>query len=367
MALLSSLSESLLYVSLSILMGSFLLFNIPDTYKPVLKVPKGVLLSAVTSIPFLTVVPILEVAASLSGENGFGQVLAAVLFTFDIGIAWVFTFFLSSLFFLFIWGVELRRKRFYAVAGVLLTVSLILIVSFTSHAKSIAELEGFLAHTLHFLAMSVWVGILLVAGWASKSSDAKQWQRFLRWFTPVAVICFSLITASGFLLMSFVNDLGEYVNAWTVSYGQALLWKHILLVPLLTFAGINALLLRRRLKNDSGFHPSPWLKAEGLLIYLVFTATAVLSKQEPPHNIEEMIASSGKSPMFEVFYQGNATSIDTISLGFEWSGLLLLLLSCAFLLCTLLSFRRKTSVLFGLTASLLGALTIYLGLMLSLQ
>ncbi len=367
MAFLSILSESLLYVSLSILMGSFLLFNIPDTYIPVLKVPKGVLLSAVASIPFLSVVPILEVAASLYGKLGFGQVLAAVLFTFDIGIAWVFTFFLSSLFFLFICGVELRRKRLHSVAGILLTISLILIVSFTSHAKSIAEYEGFLAHTLHFLAMSVWVGILFVAGWGSKSSDVKQWQRFLKWFTPVAIICFLLITASGFLLMSFVNDLGEYVNAWTVSYGQALLWKHILLVPLLTFAAINALLLRGRLKKDSGFHPPPWLKAEGVLIYLVFTATAVLSKQEPPHNIEEMIVSSGKSPIFDIFYQGNAASISAIFLGFEWIGLLFLLLSSAFLLCTVLSFWRKASVLFGLAASLLGAVTLYLGLMLSLQ
>ena len=64
---------------------------------------------------------------------------------------------------------------------------------------------AFISHTTHFTAVSVWVGILFVVSWFSKNHS--NWLNFLKWFTPVAIVCFVSTIITGLILMTVVVDL----------------------------------------------------------------------------------------------------------------------------------------------------------------
>ena len=54
------------------------------------------------------------------------------------------------------------------------------------------------------------------------------------------------------------------------SYGQALLIKHLLIIPLLVFAMINSLLIKKKLIRDIHFNPKPWTERKVLSLGLFF-------------------------------------------------------------------------------------------------
>ena len=45
--------------------------------------------------------------------------------------------------------------------------------------------------------------------------------------------------------MTIVVDYKDYANSWMLPYGQALLIKHLLIIPLLAYAFINSVLIRK--------------------------------------------------------------------------------------------------------------------------
>lgn len=49
--------------------------------------------------------------------------------------------------------------------------------------------------------------------------------------------------------MKLVVNPRDYVSSWMLPYGQALLVKHIIFIPLLVFAGINGLLIRKQINS----------------------------------------------------------------------------------------------------------------------
>ena len=65
----------------------------------------------------------------------------------------------------------------------------------------------------------------------------------------VAIACLLLTVATGLVLMTLIIDLKEYSDAWMIPYGQSLLIKHLLIIPLLGYAFINSILVRKRLKK----------------------------------------------------------------------------------------------------------------------
>ena len=71
--------------------------------------------------------------------------------------------------------------------------------------------------------------------------------------------------------MTVVIDYKDYANAWMLPYGQALLIKHLLIIPLLAYAFINSILIRKKIKNNDSFNPRPWTKAESLIVFLIFS------------------------------------------------------------------------------------------------
>ena len=104
--------------------------------------------------------------------------------------------------------------------------------------------------------------------------------------------------------MTLVIDVNEYGDAWMLSYGQALLVKHLTIIPVLFFAFINGFWIKRKLKRQEQINPIPWLKFESILLFFTFVSTAVLGQQEPPHSIETTLGGSGPSAIFDYFYSG---------------------------------------------------------------
>ncbi|MFS0671495.1 CopD family protein [Peribacillus frigoritolerans] len=365
MVMIGIISEPLLYLCFSLLMGSFILQLVPSAYRPDINVPKGVLMLATAGIGIFSFIPVLQVILYLYQDIGFEQTLKSVLFTFEVGKAWIFTYLLSNLLFIYIVWFDYRKSPLYASIGIVITSILILALGWSGHASSIEQWKGFLVHTIHFLAVTIWVGILFVVSWASKGH--LNWMKFLRWFTPVALICFFMTVISGIFLMTVVIDYKDYAKSWILPYGQALLIKHLLIIPLLAYVFINSILIRKKIKNSDNFNPRPWTKAESLIVFLIFSATAVLGQQEPPHDIETTIGSSGPSILFDLLYQGNITRDLVIVFGFEFNSVMLLMLALSCLGLTILSYIKRASILLGFTMSVLSVVAFYLSLMVSIQ
>jgi putative copper export protein len=358
-------SELILYVCFALLVGSLILNLVPESLRPQVKIPKGILLLAVLGVGILSFIPVLRVILYLYEDFGFGLTIKSVLLQFEIGKAWIFTFIISLFLFVFFLIIDLKKKSGASYIGLFLVLLLILALGWASHASSLSEWSGFLTHTIHFISVCVWLGILLTVSWFSKVKN--NWFQFIRWFTPVALVCLGFTIISGFILMSFVVDITDYTNAWMVSYGQALLIKHLLIIPLLLYAFINSILTRKRLKSDPSYNPTPWLKVESIIVLLIFSATAALGQQSPPHDIVSTIKGSGVSTLFEVLYQGNIYPEMQVSISFNMISVSLLALALLFLGLAIISFLKKTPVMVSFIMSILFVFAGYLALMLSIQ
>jgi hypothetical protein len=211
----------------------------------------------------------------------------------------------------------------------------------------------------------VWLGILLTVSWFSKIEH--NWFQFLSWFTPLALVCLGSTIITGFILMSFVVDITDYTNAWMVSYGQALLFKHLLIIPLLLYAFINSILTRKRMKANPNYNPSSWLKVESMMVLFIFSATAALGQQSPPHDIASTIKGSGVSTLFEILYQGNIYPEMQVNISFNMISVSLIGLALMFLGLAVISFVKRAPVMVSFVMSILFVFTSYLSLMLAIQ
>ncbi|RSK47928.1 copper resistance D family protein [Bacillus canaveralius] len=363
MLVLGVISDTLLYLCFALLIGSFLLYLVPAGKRPDIHVPKGVLMAATGGIAIFSFIPVLSLILHLYQDIGLSQTTQSVLFTFEIGKAWIFTYLISNILFIYIVWFDYRKKQLYAYVGIFFTVVLILALGYSSHATSIVEWKGFLTHTSHFTAISVWVGILIIVSWFSK--DHSNWLRFLKWFTPVAMVCFTVTIISGLILMSVVTDFKDYTNAWMIPYGQALLIKHLLIVPLLVYATMNSLFIKNKLRSDENFNPKPWTKIESVVILLIFSATAAMGQQSPPH--ETLVTDTSVSKLFKIFYQGEFQPGMTVQLILNTTSVSLIILSVLFLVLALFTLIKKAPAMLSFCMSILFVLSSYLSLIISIQ
>ncbi|MCM3324753.1 copper resistance D family protein [Cytobacillus kochii] len=358
-------SEATLYLCFSILLGSFILYLIPTSLRPKINVSKGILMGVTTGVAFLSFVPVLTLILHLYEDIGFTRTVRSVLFTFEVGQAWIFIYLFSTLLFIFIVWFDYKNNRLYALIGALSSFILILAIGWSSHASSLEPLKGFITHTTHFTAVSVWIGILFVVSWFSKNYS--NWLAFLRWYTPVAIVCFIVTIFTGLFLMMFVVEIKEYPSSWMLSYGQALLLKHLLIIPLLLFAVINSWFIRKQLRINSDFNPKPWARVESILILLIFSATAALGQQAPPHDIVTTLKSVGASKLFTTLYQGQYYPEMTIHLGINLTSISLILFALVFLVLLIYSFVKKAPAATSIIMGILFVLSAYLSLMLSIR
>lgn len=289
------LSEALLYICYAFLIGSILIQLVPDQAKPRLQVSKEVVIASIAGTMVLAFAPLLQIIVRFGPGIGYGKAFSTVLFSFKEGKAYLLVFGLCLLLictFLLIKDALHNKKILYP--SLFIAVCIIAVFGYVSHVGAIGGMTGAVIQFIHMLSMAVWTGILIVVAWFTE--EAKDWERFLKWFTPVSMGCVVLILVSGLATMTYT--VPEYVNSWILPYGQTLLLKHLLFIPIIIFGFCNGFLIRRKIKGSSSYSVIPWLRAETILILLVFICTALMSQEAPPHAVAETLQYNDPSAVF---------------------------------------------------------------------
>jgi len=363
MLLIGTLTQALLYLCLSILVGTLIFSLIPGKNKPEIIVPKWMLLTAIGGIGIFSFYPVWQLILYLKQNIGLSfSLLQSVLLTFEVGKAWLVTYLLATVLFLYVIWVDYRKKPLYAYIGLSLAIFIILAMGWSSHASTYDPVIGFTSHSLHLAAVSVWVGILFVVSWFS--SNHENWIRFLKWFSPVAIICFMSTIITGLMLMSFVVEYKDYLDSWMLPYGQSLLIKHLLIIPLLVFAMVNSVLVKKKLLKDAHFNPRPWAKFESIIILFIFSATAAMGQQAPPH--ETVVTEEDASTLFKMLYQDFQPSM-TVQLELTPVSISLFVVAVLFIGLLIMSFIKKTPAFFSFLISAFLFVCLYLSVIYSIR
>ncbi|WP_121612569.1 copper resistance D family protein [Mesobacillus foraminis] len=351
MSMVIAAAEWLTYIFFSLLMGHVVLAFLPENKKPVLKVSKHLLLASALGIVFSTFGPVLQVVFYFNESVGAIRAFYAVLTDFQVGHAWLVISWLC----LFMMITILFNGSRYLKA--LLMVIMILAVGYSSHVASLSLWEGWMAHSLHFLGVVLWAGVLLHISWFAASP--LNWPAFVEWFSPFATACMAVILITGFWTMTMVVEVKDYADSWVLSYGQTLLLKHIVILPLLLIAFSNAYLSRK----DS-YNPRKTLKAESLIFLLTIGCTAFLGILSPPHDIDFTVDSEGASPWAEYLAGEPIQTPVNLSVtgGNVWEGVSLLILGAGFLGMLFLLIRRDMSHYLTVLFGLLSIMSLYFGL-----
>lgn len=339
--------------------------------RPAVEFPKWLRICCISGIGVLSFVPIFTLSLYLGGASGFSSTLPSILVNFEVGKNWTYTAVVCVVLLLQNLAPDLEKKKPLVILSLVYLLGLAFLVGWSSHASSLTGMSGFLLHTIHFVAITIWTGILIVVGWFSEEMKVFLLP-FLKWFTPVAICCVVMAIFSGFGLMTQVVELKDYAQSWLVPYGQTILFKHLLIIPLLVFAFLNGFLLKRYRMLGEEFQIVTWLRAEGIMVFLIYFVTAILGTVAPPHDIASVVRSEGPSKLIETLYGGGGGNhriepnrVVSLELGVNfWIFSLLAVGSLTVMI--LLFFQKKSSylaMLFGNLFVLIG----YLGLMLSIK
>lgn len=350
MSWLIALSDFFLYVMLAFLAGDVVLRSVKSEKKPLVEVPKKLLLLALALIPLLLAPPVIQLILLLSDSFGPAQAVVDVATEFRAGQSYVFGVLMAVAWLIVVW-----RNGSWVFRAFWLVLS-VLNAAYASHAASIADWQGFAGHAIHFLALVLWAGVLIHIAWFLR--DGRNWRAFLKWFTPFSIAMMILLIGSGIWLMLFFVAPEDYASSWILPYGQFLLLKHLSIVPLLLAAFINAFLSRSDAPNRA------WLKVESWLLLLVLLITAFMSKLAPPHNINETFRLEGSAPFIEWFAGPQYLPVHAV-----WTpnidAFLMLSIGLIFLGLQWLSYRKQLpewlSFIFGLGF----VVSVYTGLMFS--
>lgn len=347
----TAIFDILLYISFAYVAGGIALKFFSAERKPELLESRVLLVLGVIGIAVFSVAPAIELALFLeNGENSI-QSFFGILLDYRIGNGWVITVLFSVLL-----GVTLYYDGSKHMAA-LYAGLLILTVGFYSHVSTLNLWGGFLSHSLHFLALALWGGILLHVAWFAK--DTRNWGRFLDWFTPFAFVCVGILLGSGVVIMLFFVDLADYADSWALPYGQLLLLKHLSIIPVLLAALVNGMLNKQRRYERA------WLRAESLLLLLTLALTAFMSKEAPPHDVNETFRYEGPAPLLEWLKGPQYIPIDGV-----WTvsanGILLLAVSGFCLALMVLVFKQKLSGWFSVLLGVAFVISAYAGLMLNI-
>lgn len=356
----------LMYLSLAAAFSFALLGCLPRRAQPGLRPPKGAEQAAVGGVVAGSILSAWHTASELAASFGISVSEAGlqVLYGTSQGLG-VF----GSLLFGALWyGIDAMAPESRAKRVLFLCAAAGLVVSAAAsmHAATLSA-SALLAQALHLFAVSAWLGVLLLVGWFAPSGAS--WAAFYRWYSPMAAGCVAAVTASGFVLMSAMST--EWVNAWTLDYGQVLLVKHLLFLPLLVIASVNALLIAPKAKgkgtSGKAFDPRGWMRAESALSFLIFVVTAVLSRTSPPHDVAQTLRYTPPSDWFLFWYERPVTSGIELVLRAQPMSLLLGVIAVMFVSVVYLAYYRKAHPSLAVAASLLFAAAGYASLMLAVQ
>lgn len=357
MSQLIPVTEYVSYMLFSFLVGHIVLQFVPQTHKPVITVTKQSLLLAVLGIIVLTFLPVLQVILFFSPDGLISLTSYSILTEFQVGIAWLY----GSFFAVLLWMALYVEGSRYIQAFFLLLM--IFSIGYASHSSTLNLWPGLFSHAIHFLMITMWVGVLLHVGWLSKEST--NWHLFLKWFTPFSVILFFTVTITGIFLMFFVVEPRDYANSWVLTYGQMLLLKHLSIIPILAFALINGFLARKAKTNDQ-FNPLKWVQSETIILMVVFFITGVLGTLPPPHQVNATLIQEGPAPWIEYLLGQNIAAPFIVQLSFHLEAVILLIIGVIFIGLLLISFYKKMSPFIALAFGIAFIISTYLGLMFSI-
>jgi putative copper export protein len=356
-------AKAMLYLCFSILIGTSILYFVPKTKRPEVRIHKRWLLILIALVPIFGIGELMRLTLHLGEGIGYWLTFQNIVISFEIGKGWLFLTGISVLLFFMVMFNDVREERFFAGLSLVLLTGMALSIGYASHAASLNSL-GIFAHSLHFLAVTAWSGTLLAVGFFSK--DKGPGVSFYKWFTPFALGCLFIVIGAGIWLMSYI--VPEYVNGYLLNYGQALLIKHILLFVVIFYSLINGVWLKKKLKDgDSSLSLKKWIRAEGILLFFVFAATAVMSQQTPPHDVAETLKMEKPSPLFSFITGLNPGDnpmlrIEITLMSFGWLFACMILLTGVFI-----GIKRKIGFLPVFGGSILAACSLYLAAMSSLS
>ncbi|MVQ33409.1 copper resistance D family protein [Paenibacillus anseongensis] len=360
------ISETLLYLCFCIIVGEQILNLVPPNKRPRIEVPNWLILLCISGVALLSFAPVFKIIDFFAKDFGesYWVIGKGVLLDFKLGNAWLYTLFFSmALIFIRVLRGNKREPLVEAIS-IIFTIGLIGAFGWASHCASNYALKGFITHSSHFIAVSVWIGVLFVVTWFSK--DNEHWKAFFKWFSPVALVCVTITIAAGLILMKFI--VPEYLNSWMITYGQTLLIKHVFIIPLLVIAFMNGFLTKRKFNLNPNYDPKPWLRIESISAILVLSATSVMGQQNPPHelSIENTIKLTQPSSLFTMFHPLPFDYIVKIGVNL-WSVVLLLLATLlVFTMLFLFIKRQRTSLPVISLGTILAAVT-YVAVMVSVK
>ncbi len=186
-----------------------------------------------------------------------------------------------------------------ALSGALLLVATL---SLSSHAieSQHEPVLALMADAAHLGAMGLWFGgllallaalPLLVA--ALDDGDKRNTLRaaVVGRFSTLALLSVGTLIATGIYAMTLHTTRGTFLGT---SYGQTLLIKHALIVPLVAVAAINLHVVRPHLRDS--VQARQWLprllRAEAVLGVAVLLATALLTQLPPAHPLNGINAAA---------------------------------------------------------------------------
>lgn len=345
-------SDFLLYAVVSLLAGHIVLQFVPDHRKPAVTIKKSVILLAIASIPVLSAAPAIQLAGLLMKNSPPGSAIWMAITEFQAGQSFIFSLLLA-----FFWFGAMAfnsSKEIQAFWFLLAVVN----IGFGSHAASLEFLPGMLSHTVHFLALSLWAGVLLVVTFFA--ADLGNWRSFLKWFTPFAFGMVMVLLLSGIAVWLLFSNPADYAASWVLPYGQMLLLKHLSILPLLAAAVLNGF------GNKAKAPSRPLLKLEVFLLGLVFLATATMSKLAPPHNVVNTLLTEGTAPFLELV-SGKLLLPIVPQLSMSVDGILLVLLGFMSLGLMIMGFFKKLPLWILCLSGLVFVAASYIGLMMNMN
>ena len=351
------ITEYATYMLFSYLVGYIFLQFIPQSSKPVIRVSKQSLLLSVLGIIVLSFLPVVQIISFFSEDGLFSLTAYSILTEFQVGIAWLY----GSFFAVLLWMTIYVEGSKYLQAFFM--IIMIMSVGYASHASTLDAVPGLLSHSVHFLTITVWFGVLLHVGWLTNTKE--NWHSFLRWFTPLSIGLVVLLTITGFSLMLFVVEPRDYVNSWVLTYGQMLLLKHISIIPILAFGFINGF-LSRKTKQDEQFNPIKWVQAESLILMIVFFITGVLGTLPPPHQVNATFLQEGPAFWVEPLLGLNIEAPFNVQFDLALQSILLFIIAILFISMMIVSFYKKISPMIALSFGIAFVISAYLGLMFSI-
>ncbi|HEX7057505.1 MAG TPA: CopD family protein [Bacilli bacterium] len=343
-----------LYLSLSLCVALSVGPLMPKHKLPIVKIPRGLAQIAAGGAILCSIGSLLVTSAGIarSFTLPLGQTFLQMLYTTLQGRGVLGVLLCGAVWF----GADAllrgRRRDLFALAA---SVGFVLFAALAMHAATLSA-SAYVAQAAHLVAVTFWLGFLFLVGWFAVP-DAT-WRPFLAWYTPAAITCVAVVAVSGVTLM---NDLSnDWLNSLVLDYGQVLLLKHLLIIPLLAFASVNGFLIRRRLNRSARFDPRHWIRAESLLALAIFTVTALLSRQTPPHDLRQTLRYTPPSQWFLRIYNGTVTPDIQLAFALRPLSIVFILAACAFLAMTYVVFRRRLRPSLALFTSLLFVASAYI-------